>query len=375
MKGYYRLKSLLRSVARIRHELKALLARLVTLDSNQPLPVSVNFDRVPEVQFHNEPRLGSTKAIKRIDFTQRQAATELQVYQIRQAHITGLYGLILDRHHRLITHRVGGTRRIALSARPLLSTALRDSFNASGHIYDEVYVSHCINSSNYYHWIIEFLSGLQGHRALCRQLGRDLPLLLQTPYTEWQRRTLALAGYPKGSYIEHAQQHCRAEKVYFQTNLFEKEFNINRASYRWLRQTMLANMNAESQITGNCDHIFINRRDSQKSRGINNMDPIENMLVDRGFKSVTLSEYSVDQQISLLHKAKTVIAEHGAGLTNVLFAKDCKIIELFPNDYHNNDMRVLALHGGNQYISVFAHPAGVDSSKIDLDDIERALKS
>ena len=58
----------------------------------------------------------------------------------------------------------------------------------------------------------------------------------------------------------------------------------------------------------------------------------------KGFKSIRLSDYSFFQQALIFNNTKSIIGLHGAGLSNILFAKkNTKIIELtnyqWPNLY------------------------------------------
>ncbi|MFB6225349.1 MAG: glycosyltransferase 61 family protein, partial [Candidatus Paceibacteria bacterium] len=36
------------------------------------------------------------------------------------------------------------------------------------------------------------------------------------------------------------------------------------------------------------------------------------------------------EQVNLFHKAETIVAPHGAGLTHLIFAQDPTVLELFP---------------------------------------------
>ena len=53
------------------------------------------------------------------------------------------------------------------------------------------------------------------------------------------------------------------------------------------------------------------------------------MLHRHGYEKYILSELSFEQQAELFAQADMIVAPHGAGLTNIMFAKDCEIIEIF----------------------------------------------
>jgi len=52
-----------------------------------------------------------------------------------------------------------------------------------------------------------------------------------------------------------------------------------------------------------------------------------------GFQRYLLEELSIDEQIALFHRAEAVVAPHGAGLSNLLFSKRTRVLELFPSTY------------------------------------------
>jgi len=79
------------------------------------------------------------------------------------------------------------------------------------------------------------------------------------------------------------------------------------------------------------DKIYISRSNSLNvvSRRVSNEEELSLMLEKRGFKTVYMENFSFLEQISIMSHAKYVVAPHGAGITNVMFAKDdCHLIEL-----------------------------------------------
>jgi len=75
--------------------------------------------------------------------------------------------------------------------------------------------------------------------------------------------------------------------------------------------------------------IWISRLDSSR-RSIANEFEIMSLLESLGFISVTLSTLSVQEQASLFNQAETIVAAHGAGLTNLVFCNPgTKVVEIF----------------------------------------------
>ncbi|MDX2082438.1 MAG: glycosyltransferase family 61 protein [Rickettsiales bacterium] len=77
--------------------------------------------------------------------------------------------------------------------------------------------------------------------------------------------------------------------------------------------------------------IYISRSDPKKNtpRQVANEKELVLMLAKYGFKTVYMENFSFLEQISIMNNASFIIAPHGAGITNVMFArKNCHLVEL-----------------------------------------------
>jgi hypothetical protein len=94
--------------------------------------------------------------------------------------------------------------------------------------------------------------------------------------------------------------------------------------------------------TGN-KFIYISRRFSQRSHP--NEIELEQALKDYGFKTLYLEELSWSDQLEAFATAEIIVAQHGAGLANLVFCshpKKVKVIELMPTTWANPCFAVLA---------------------------------
>ncbi len=71
------------------------------------------------------------------------------------------------------------------------------------------------------------------------------------------------------------------------------------------------------------ERIYISRSDPQKNtaRKISNEKDLTAMLAKYGFKTLYMENFSFLEQISIMHRAKFIVAPHVAGVTNVMFSK------------------------------------------------------
>lgn len=90
--------------------------------------------------------------------------------------------------------------------------------------------------------------------------------------------------------------------------------------------------NFKNMIKKNCEprfeKLFINRRHGERS--IHN--GISDIISKYKFKEVFLEDYSVEEQANLVSGAAFILAVHGAGITNIIFADKPNLFEILPND-------------------------------------------
>ena len=89
-----------------------------------------------------------------------------------------------------------------------------------------------------------------------------------------------------------------------------------------LRQALVPNRPSRRS-----ERIYIARRGRRKTV---NEEELLDRLCRHGFRPVELERLSFDEQIRLFHDAEAVVATHGAGLTNLLFASNALVVEIFP---------------------------------------------
>ena len=107
-----------------------------------------------------------------------------------------------------------------------------------------------------------------------------------------------------------------SEKVKKIQTFFENLFPIN----------SLEESNASIQV----NRIYVSRKQAER-RHLSNEDEFMPLLTKHKFQKVYLEQMSIIEQVKLFRTATHVIAAHGAGLTNVLFAPAyTRILEIRP---------------------------------------------
>ena len=180
-------------------------------------------------------------------------------------------------------------------------------------------------SHNFYHWLIDILPRL----VPLRRVGVQPDFYLIDCLTPFQKTVLATFGIDSSRLI---QPHCRllleAEQLLvpsLPTPDCLREFGSLLLAALRLRRT------GDYGPSG----IFISRRKS-KTRKLANENELEQLLHSHGFETHCLEDYSLAKQARLLHEAEMIVATHGAGLANLLFARPgTQVIEICPTGRFN----------------------------------------
>ena len=75
------------------------------------------------------------------------------------------------------------------------------------------------------------------------------------------------------------------------------------------------------------------RRTIGVGRYLLNEAEVFDSLKDYGFKKYVLENLSIEEQIELFYDADYVVSAHGAGLSNIIFSHQIRILELFPTQF------------------------------------------
>jgi len=96
------------------------------------------------------------------------------------------------------------------------------------------------------------------------------------------------------------------------------------------------------------ERILVSREDA-KTRHMLNEDLLYKKLCKMGFKKYCLEDMSVEDQVQLFYDAESVVATHGAGLTNVIFSERINVLELFPYKFIKPSYYYLCKSMGHKY--------------------------
>jgi hypothetical protein len=196
--------------------------------------------------------------------------------------------------------------------------------------------------NRYSHWVQSYLTLLQGLDEYERRTGRKPTLIVEENPPSWIRESLAVHGYDSSDIVywdgttELAIDRLVVPSVRRLPRRSSHQTRADTASYklpspdacRWLRAHSVKAANQE-QFSRRFSNKVLVSRDDASTRRVSNREELTAALKKCGFKQYVLSQLPVPEQVALFSQAEKVVAPHGAGLVNIMFATDCTVIELF----------------------------------------------
>ena len=217
--------------------------------------------------------------------------------------------------------------------------------------------------NNYYHWTIETLPRIRSLERYADERGGYPDLLIPADRPSWMDETIERIDYGGrvlGWSGAVADVECLVVPVFPDPTPEE---------CRWLRDRMRSDSDGERSPGGS--RVFISREDAT-IRQVTNADEILPVLDKYGFETHVLTELSVAEQIALFSDADIVVAPHGAGLTNLVYAENIATVELFGQKKLASFARLAAMLD-QTYASVDCEERGVNLV-VDPDRLAAAIE-
>lgn len=198
-------------------------------------------------------------------------------------------------------------------------------------------------SEAFYHFITETLAKL-----LIAQKEFDLnsfdQIVVSGPNIRYIKEWLHLMGINRPNVIDvAANQAMICDELYVPTYLQMCGFT-SQDLIHFLNEHIPQDAVLSPELNG-VEKIYISRSGSRK---LLNEAELEKPLVEAGYKIVQLEKLSVLDQMLLFKNARSIIAPHGAGLSNLVFTQ-AKVLELVGKGYHNTCFADISLHTQSDY--------------------------
>lgn len=168
-------------------------------------------------------------------------------------------------------------------------------------------------STGYFHWLADALTRL----FVMRDRLDDLLLLLPSGYEKLDYVNSSLKAFQ----VKRFEFIGRNEVLECRSLLLPTHTappgHYNDEVIRGVRDVLLSAYGDSARQR----RIYISRRNVGK-RKIVNEDEISHVLSNLGFQTIRAEELSFEQQVQICSRARYIVSNHGAGLTNMLFVPE-----------------------------------------------------
>lgn len=218
---------------------------------------------------------------------------------------------------------------------------------------------------NYYHWIVGTVPKIRYVEKYQEKTGESVTFLLPHSPPQWIQETISLLGYSTEQFLIAQESTYEPSRIVIPPHPFPGE----KGDYRWIRQRVFDSLDIKGNQNSN-KRVYISREKAIGRRVVNE-DILMETLSDYGFKKYHLEDRTVEENVRLFSSADMIVSPHGAGLTDIIFADDCTVVELF-GSRENNAYELLCHNLELDYACVKCEAASTDI-RVDIDRIEQIL--
>ncbi len=189
----------------------------------------------------------------------------------------------------------------------------------------------------YYHWFLDCLPRIFAAEHHQQRTGSPFKLLLPDRLTTWQQESLHRFGYGNNHnchpFTPARRSNIRtpcliASSSHRHQHATQAPFDaLSPATVLHLRERLTTTRTRPGR--GDLPQRIHITRNRAQSRRLVNEEEVRIHVASRGFTSIDLEDLSLGEQIDLFENASHIIAVHGAGLTNLIYASRASLLEIF----------------------------------------------
>jgi len=187
--------------------------------------------------------------------------------------------------------------------------------------------------SGRYGWFHETLPKLQWYEEYCELTGESPVLILNSPASPFQRKTLRWMGYDPDDWLEHGDEVTRVGRLVVAPHPVRLEGNPSRgfaSEPGWAGERIRSNVpEVDAEFS---ERVYVSRADADRRR-VRNEREVLDVLEPRGFERYEPGRLSLTEQVTLFANAETVVGLHGLAYYNLMFCtRGMRLVELFAED-------------------------------------------
>lgn len=217
--------------------------------------------------------------------------------------------------------------------------------------------------TNYAHWLLEALPRL----AVLDRFPPDMRIIVPSHLQVWQETSLRWLGLLDRC-RRTSETYIELENYYFSGAptmiVCYSPYSVN-----FLRTHLLPHGSSTTQTP---KRFFLKR--SGQLRSLVNAGEVEAFFQKAGWDVVDTGAMRLEEQIALFRNAEVIVAVHGAGVANIVWASPgCKLLELVPENYLNGCYEWMAYVLGVEYRYELCRADNSLNAYVDLNHVRRIL--
>lgn len=226
---------------------------------------------------------------------------------------------------------------------------------------------------NYSHWTEECLAQIQGIRHYKAETGERPTLLIPPNPPDFVPASLEYFGFESSEYRELDADRLHVERMVLPSvrrfwSSTSEDYLRDPYGIQWVREAVFDRLSPPSDTPSK---LLVSREQDAAVRRITNWNEVETALHERGFETVVLTEHGFVEQKELFYDTDIIVGTHGAGLTELIYAEDAAVVEMFGSyvvpPYYEMSQAV-----GHRYAFMQCEPRG-DDIYVDVDALESAI--
>jgi hypothetical protein len=193
-------------------------------------------------------------------------------------------------------------------------------------------------ATNYSHWTEEWLTQMEGLRYYAQETGYEPTLLIPPNPPSFVHDSLSVLGYDSDDYVEWGGGSIVVNRLVLPSirrcrSCTSDDYMRDVSALKWLRDQILHELSLpRGNVSGGGARILISREHDATTRRVVNWEDVQSALARHGFMTVQLTEMDFSEQKRLFSGAEMIVGVHGAGLTELIYAPEAAVIELY-GDY------------------------------------------
>ncbi|WP_242927144.1 glycosyltransferase family 61 protein [Pontibacter vulgaris] len=228
-------------------------------------------------------------------------------------------------------------------------------------------------ANNNYHWFFDCLPRLY---YLLLEIKEPIHIIMRRDLPSYMLQTLEfiVQEYPQAK-LAYIGKHEKWEVEEFILPSFianAQSGYLPTEVGAWLQNKIWKGYQVKQ--TGNKNRIYISRANAKTRRVLNEQDLLP-ILARYNFEIVRAEELSYKEQVQLFYTSEVIVAPHGAGLTNLLFSEQSKVLEFHPANLIKTHYFLLSKGLGFEYAAVIGSIGDArENYTIDVQEVEDWLE-